>query len=230
MPRLWLCGVVLLAGCTSKDLAGDHKKTMRPPGDEGPHLAVPYFSDRRDQWGPAALAGVLSFWGHPATPGELRKEVHFPKQPGSVQLDLKYAARSRGLEVEMRHGGSLPRLKQELDHGRPVIVLLDIGAKWAPVRTFVVVTGYDRWLHGVYAHWGPKKDFFIGYRQFDEDWRRAGRWFLSIGPKEAEGEKPAEPPPLAGPARAAPAAPETKAFDKSEATTGPAWQDNTFLP
>lgn len=185
-----LSALTLLPGCTSRRLEGDHLRTMRPSGDEGPHLAVPYFSDRRDQWGPAGLAGILTFWGRPATPDELRREVRFPKQPGSVQLDLKDAARRRGLHAEMRRGGSLAWLKAQLDAGRPVLVLLDIGARWAPVRSFTVVTGYNSWLHGVYAHWGPKKDLFIAYRRFDEDWERAGRWFLAVGPAEPQGREP----------------------------------------
>jgi hypothetical protein len=200
-PRLTalLCGLALLAGCTSPRLEGDHDRTMRPPGDEGPHLAVPYFPDRRDQWGPASLAGVLSFWGKPTTPDDVRKEVHFPKQPGSVALDLKYAARKRGLEAEMRNGGSLKGLMGELDAGRPMMVLLDIGVRWAPVRAYVTVTGYNTWLHGVYAHWGPKKDFFLSYKQFDGEWKRAGRWFLHVAPQpepkpEPVGVTSAEPP------------------------------------
>jgi hypothetical protein len=210
-----LCVVAVLSGCTSPRLEGDHKRTMRPPGDEGPHLAVPYFADRRDQWGPASLAGILSFWGKRVTPDDVRKEVHFPKQPGSVQLDLKYAARKHGLEAQMRNGGSLPWLKQQLDAGRPVLVLLDIGAKWAPVRSFTVVTGYNHWLHGVYAHFGPKKDFFISYKQFDEDWKRAGRWFLLVGPKEEEKN---EPPAVA----AAPLPPEPVVCPPAEEKSKPA--------
>jgi hypothetical protein len=213
-----LCVVALLSGCTSKRLEGDHKRSMRPPGDEGPHLAVPYFADRRDQWGPASLAGILSFWGKRVTPDDVRKQVHFPKQPGSVQLDMKYAARSYGLEAEMRNGGSLPWLKAQLDAGRPVLVLLDIGAKWAPVRSFTVVTGYNQWLHGVYAHFGPKKDFFISYKQFDEDWKRAGRWFLSVGPKEEERREP----PAITQVSAAPQAPPAVVCPPEEKASMPA--------
>lgn len=189
----FLGGLVFLAGCAD-DLAGAHNRGRRPPGDEGPHLAVPFFPDRRDQWGPSALAGVLGFWGRPVTPEELRKEIHFPKQPRSVALDLKYAARARGLEAEMGTG-DLRLLKAELDAGRPVIVLLNIGARWAPVRSYQVVTGYNEWLGGVYVHFGPTKDFFISYSRFEKKWQNADRWFLRVSEKKPAAEP--EPAPLA---------------------------------
>lgn len=197
-PVIALLGVLtLLSGCM-----GDHKKTARPGGDEGPHLAVPFYADRRDQWGPAALASVLSYWNKPAAPAELRKEVHFPKQPGSLALDLKYAARARGLEAEMYTGGNLRMLKQDLDEGRPVIVLVNIGFGWLPVRSYMVVTGYNEWLRGVYAHFGPNKDFFLSYSQFEEDWKKAGGWFLRVSEKRPQPRTPPEP--VAAGYRAAP--------------------------
>jgi len=181
-------GFAVLAGC-----AGDHNKGMRPGGEEGPRLAVPYHSDRRDQWGPASLAGILNFWGHPATAESLRKEIYFPKQPGSVALDLKNAARARGLSAEMSTG-TMESLKKELDAGRPVIVLVNTGFKYTPISSYMVVSGYNDWLGGVYAHFGPNKDFFLKYRQFETDWKKAGRWILlvsNIKKPEAKAEAPA---------------------------------------
>src|SRR5207249_559104 len=88
---------------------------LRPrarPG-EGKHLTVPYVSDRRQQWGPAALADVLSFWGRETELKDLRREVRFTGRPEDVALDLKNAARVRGLEAEMVRG-DLTTVKQEL--------------------------------------------------------------------------------------------------------------------
>jgi len=186
-------GLVFLAGC-----AGHHNKGMRAGGEEGPRLAVPFFPDRRDQWGPASLAGILTFWGHPATPEDLRREIHFPKQRGSVALDLKNAARARGLSAEMSTG-TLQSLKRELDAGRPVIVLVNIGFRRIPVRSFMVVSGYNDWLGGVYAHFGPNKDFFLKYRQFEKDWKMADNWILLVADKKkpeatAQASETAPPP------------------------------------
>lgn len=199
--------LLLFSGC-----AGDHNKGMRPGGEEGARLSVPFFADRRDQWGPAALASVLTFWGKPAEPDALRREIYFPKQRKSVALDLKNAARARGLAAEMATGGDLKALKAELDAGRPVIVFIDTGFKPVPVRSFMVVSGYDDWLGGVYAHFGPNKDQFLKYARFDSDWARTDRWWLRIAKRDPEAVKQASeasaaPPVLPPPAECRPAAP-----------------------
>jgi len=174
MRSFGVLAVLLLAGC-----AGDHRTDARPGSQEGPHLNVPFFADRRDQWGPAALASVLGFWGRAASPGELRREIYFPKQRRSVALDLRNAARAHGLGAEMATG-TLDVLKRELDAGRPVIVMINTGFKLVPVRSYMVVTGYNDWLGGVYAHFGPNKDAFLPYRRFEKDWDMGGRWILLV--------------------------------------------------
>lgn len=177
-------GLVLLSGC-----AGDHRKDARPGGEEGPRLAVPFYPDRRDQWGPAALAGVLGYYGRPASPEDLRREIYFPKQRGSVALDLQNAARAHGLSARMSTG-TLRVLKRELDAGRPVIVLVNTGFRALPVRQFMVVTGYNDWLGGLYAHFGPNKDAFLKYSRFESDWEKAGHWVLLASDAKTAPPKP----------------------------------------
>lgn len=228
MHRLALA--LVLAGC-----AGHHNRGMRPGGAEGPRLAVPFYADRRDQWGPAALAGILGFWGRPATPEELRREIYFPKQRGSVALDLKNAALARGLEAKMSTG-TLESLKRELDAGRPVIVLVNIGLRRLPVRSFMVVSGYNDWLGGVYAHFGPNKDYFLKYARFENDWKMAGRWILLVSGKkqpEIKAELPAPvvlacPPPTAAPSP--PSAPSPRARWPRNPPGSPACADSAPLP
>jgi hypothetical protein len=169
-----LAVLALLAAC-----AAPHNTGARAGGKEGPRLSVPFFADRRDQWGPAALAGVLTFWGKPTEPEQLRREIYFPKQRGSTALDLRNAALARGLAAEMS-GGSLAVLRQELEAGRPVIVLVNDGVRLWPDEHFMVVTGYNDWLGGVYAHWGPHKDYFIRYRKFEKTWEKTGHWILFV--------------------------------------------------
>lgn len=195
-PRL-AAALFLLSGC-----AGHHRREARPGGDEGPRLTVPFFADRRDQWGPAALAGVLGYWRRPASPADLRREIHFPKQRGSTALDLRNAARARGLTAEMSTG-TLDSLKSELDAGRPVIVLVNTGFRLAPVRNFMVVTGYNEWLGGVYAHFGPNKDAFLKYSQFESDWQKGGRWVLLVSEPKAAPAEPVRVEPAPAPARTA---------------------------
>ena len=181
---------------------------LRPrvqPG-EGKHLTVPYVSDRRDEWGPAAMADVLSFWGRENELKNLRREVRFTGRPDDVALDLKNAALARGLKAEMVTG-DLTTVKQELDAGRPVLALVNIGFGWLPVRAYMVVVGYSDFRHCVYAHWGPNKDFYVSYRQFESDWGKAGGWLVRVsGTRTAAVQT--ESPPLAAAPRAAPVSPQ----------------------
>jgi ABC-type bacteriocin/lantibiotic exporter with double-glycine peptidase domain len=177
-----LAALALLAAC-----AAPHDTGPRMAGKEGPQLLVPFYADRRDQWGPAALASVLGFWGKPTEPEELRREIHFPKQRGSTALDLRNAAAKRGLEAEMS-GGSLAILRQELDAGRPVLVFVNNGVGIWPDEHFMVVTGYNDWLGGVYAHWGPHPYAFLRYKKFEKTWEKTGRWMLFISQPAAKAE------------------------------------------
>lgn len=198
--RLASAALLLLSGC-----AAPHDTGPRKGGKEGPQLTVPFFADRRDQWGPAALASVLSFWGRPTEPEELRREIHFPKQRGSTALDLRNAAAARGFSAEMSDG-SLAMLRQELDAGRPVLVFVNDGVRIWPDEHFMVVTGYNDWLGGVYAHWGPHKYRFLRYKKFDKTWEKTGRWLLVVSaPPEKPDAKP-DPKPQASAPLCVPAA------------------------
>jgi hypothetical protein len=182
---------------------------LRPrvqPG-EGKHLTVPYVSDRREEWGPAALADVLGFWGRDAELNKLRREIRFTGRAEDVALDLKNAALARGLKAEMVTG-DLTMVKQELDAGRPVLALVNIGFDWLPVRAYMVVVGYSDFRRCVYAHWGPNKDFFVSYRQFESDWEKAGGWLVRLSGTRPAAVPPESPTPAPAP-RAAPVNPQS---------------------
>lgn len=145
-------------------------------------LGVPFYPDKTDQCGPSALASVLAFWGRPAEPRELKREIYVAKLGGSLPMDLLIAARARGLAAEMS-SGSLSRLKEDLDAGRPVVAFVNLGWRFLPIGHFMVVTGYDEERRGVYAHSGLKKDAFLSYGKFMKQWDRTGRWALVVAPK-----------------------------------------------
>lgn len=157
----------------------------RPLPEKETRLKVPYFSDRREQWGPAAVADVLSFWGRPAELRTLRRGVGFTRKPEEVALDLETAGRAQGFKAELAKA-DLAAIKREIDAGRPVIALVNVGFRWIPVRTYVVVTGYSDHRRCIYAHWGPNKDFFVSYRQFEADWRKSGNWLLRVSGTKPE--------------------------------------------
>lgn len=147
-------------------------------------LGVPFYPDKTDQCGPSALASVLAFWGRPAEPAELKREIYLDKLGGSLPLDLALAARRRGLAAEMT-SGTLEGLKTQLDGGRPVIAFVNLGWSFLPIGHFLVVTGYDEEKRGFYAHSGTEKDSFVPYGRFRRQWERAGRWALIVAGKES---------------------------------------------
>lgn len=151
----------------------------RPAGAAA--LDVPVFPDGGGQCGPAALAGVLRFWGGRADPRELRGEVYRGSLNGSLSVDLILAAQARGMTAEILEGG-LPRVKKELAAGRPVIAFVNRGFRLLPIGHYLVLTGYDDRRGGFYANSGSRKDAFFGYETFSRQWERTGQWALLITP------------------------------------------------
>jgi len=167
MRRFLACaGLALMTGCAQRRAASAY-----------PRLEVPFFSDGADQCGPAVLASVLRYWGRPAEPADLRRELYQAKLKGTLSLDLLLAARAHGLEAEMSKG-TLALVKAEIDSGRPVIAFVNLGFSFLPIGHFLVVTGYDDERGGLFAHSGKKRDEFVSYARFQQAWERTGRWTL----------------------------------------------------
>ena len=171
MRRSLACaGIVFFMGCA-------HSRRAAPASGGAPRLQVPFFPDGGDQCGPTALASVLGYWGVPAEPAALRREIYLPSLRGALPLDLLLAARARGLKAEMSNGGR-DELRGQIDAGRPVIAFVNLGFRFLPIGHFLVVTGYDE--RGIYAHSGRRKNAFVGWSKFEGMWEKTGRWTLVI--------------------------------------------------
>ena len=140
-------------------------------------LKVPFFPDKTDQCGPATLAGVLTFWGKPVQPAELRQEMYLKKLHGTLPMDLVLTAKTHGLQTEMVRG-DLDTLRTELKAGRPVVVMLNNGFSAVPVDHFVIVTGVDDEKKGVLAHSAGKANQFIPFKKFMKVWEKTDYWTL----------------------------------------------------
>ena len=166
---------LLLAGCAGV-----------PPAPRGPDVelaAVPFFPQQRYQCGPAALATVLRHAGRPVTPGALVSEVWLPGRRGSLQLELVAAVRSRGL-VPYRPPPRLDALLAELRAGRPVLVLLNLGLRAAPVWHYAVVVGYRTAPPRLILRSGTTRRRAVPLRRFRRQWGLAGRWALVVLPPD----------------------------------------------
>ncbi len=194
---LWACLWGGLSGCAG--LLDAVPADSRPAGDlefaQGPagrsqaphHIPVPFFPDDKDQCGPATLASVLTFWGVPTDPQDLRKEVYRPRLGGTLPMDLLLAAQTRGLDAAIYAGG-LDDLKAELAAGHPLVAFLNLGSSLFPQGHYVVVTGYDDRRRGVYIHSGPLRDDFVSYERFLRSWEKTGRLTLLVLPGENHGK------------------------------------------
>jgi ABC-type bacteriocin/lantibiotic exporter with double-glycine peptidase domain len=154
-------------------------------------LQVPFFADHSDQCGPSVVASVLSFWGTPSTPSELKHEVYVDHLKGSLSIDLLLAAQKRGFKAHL-YAGSLEDVKSELDKGHPVIAFLNRGFDFLPIGHYVVINGYDETRHGLYIHSGMKKNAFITYRRFAGFWNKTERSTLLILPPADDKNSPHE--------------------------------------
>ena len=146
-------------------------------------LDVPFFSDDTDQCGPAALASVLTFWGVPTDPTQVRNDVYTARLRGSLPIDLIVSAQAHGLTADA-YQGSLENVESELSAGRPLIAFLDLGFFVFKQGHYVVVTGYDTRREGLYVHSGTRRNLFVPYTEFLNKWDKAGRWTLRLLPKE----------------------------------------------
>ena len=148
------------------------------------HLTVPFFADKSDQCGPAALASVLVYWGSNAPPEALRGEIYLRSIRGSLGLDLLMAAEKRGYEATS-YRGSIPKVIEEIDAGHPMIALLDTGSWIFSQGHFVVITGYDLSRGGIHVHSGATSDQFVPFDAFLDAWKTTGYWTLRIVPNVA---------------------------------------------
>ncbi len=168
----------LFIGCS---LSRDSRRPARLDQERQALLEVPFFPNDADQCGPSALASVLGYWGKPASPDSLRRELYRAQLKGSLTVDLLLSAQSRGLSAEMANA-SLAGVKKELDEGRPVIAFVNTGYRFYPVGHYLVITGYDDRGRRIFAHSGMKRDQPLSYGKFDKQWEKTERWALMIRP------------------------------------------------
>ncbi len=172
-------GFLVLAGLLTGCASAAGPTTAPPPG--AVRLDVPLFADRTDQCGPAALAGVLRFWGKEVVMAALKQEVYRASLKGSIGVDLLLAAQARGMSAQILEGG-LAQAKRELDAGHPLVAFLNQGPSFLPVGHYLVVTGYDAARRVVYVNSGARKNVLMSEASFDRQWERTGRWALLMLP------------------------------------------------
>ncbi len=180
------CGfflLLLIAGCAAlaggcagtsfEELRQDSRSVLRLV------LGVPFIAQSEKDCGPAALAGVLRFFGQDGNVEQITSGVYSPALGGTLPMDLVRYVRELGFRAESR-SGSMDQIKAEVNQGRPVITLLDLG--FGPYRQphYVTVIGYEEFRAVVIMHDGAEPNRVMSFASFDNAWNRAGRWMLVV--------------------------------------------------
>ena len=143
---------------------------------------VPFFPQKRYYCGPASLAGVMNFYGVSVTEEEIAKEVYNTKLSGTLSMDILIYARTKGFDA-FYYKGNLEDIKKYISVGKPVILFLDLGYFFYPVRHYIVATGYNDEMGYLIAHSGMEKDKIFSYKKIQSAWEKTGFGTILISPK-----------------------------------------------
>ena len=176
---LFLLGVIVLAGgCGGKSF-----ETIRPGIEARGHYieGVPFVKQTEYDCGPAALAGILAFYGRPVNLETITAIIYLPKLRGTLPMDLERFAKDFGLTTASS-AGTVDTLKEAIRSNIPVICLLDLG--FGPYRQphYVTVIGFDDGNGLFIMHDGVTPNRTMAYKAFEKKWVRAGRWMIMIRP------------------------------------------------
>ncbi len=165
-------------GCAGKDFSA-----VRPGIETRGHFIenVPFYRQGDSDCGPAALAGVLAFWGRPVSMEEITANIYLPQLKGTLPMDMERFARESGLKTDST-AGTLDRLKALIRTGTPIICLIDLGFSFYKQPHYVTVVGFDDVNAVVIMHDGLEQNRLMTYETFDRAWARAGRWMINIEP------------------------------------------------
>ena len=174
---LGLCGCVSLP---QSEALQAHAPAGLPPRVE--IAGVPFFPPDDFLCGPAALAMVFSPAGVRTDVEALEPLVYLPGRHGSLQAEMLGATRRSGL-LAYTPAPRMADLLRELAAGTPVVVLLNLSLRFAPIWHYAVVLGYDleRQVFVVRSGAREREEWNFGFLEFL--WRDSGYWsMLALAP------------------------------------------------
>lgn len=151
------------------------------PGNVPPVAEIakaPFYGQRTDQCGPAALAMVLTASGVKIRPDALVSEVYTPGRKGSLTVGLITATRRHD-----RLAYLVPDMRvmfREVAAGHPVAVLQNLALPWVPQWHYAVVVGYDLDRDTVTLNSGNTRRLKMTMETFERTWARGNYWALLV--------------------------------------------------
>jgi ABC-type bacteriocin/lantibiotic exporter with double-glycine peptidase domain len=141
---------------------------------------VPFYPQETYQCGPAALAGVLNYWGIDVTPQEIAEEIFSESARGTLNIDMVLYAQSKGLRARYYRGG-IEDIQRRISDGFPIIALVDFGFMAYQQNHFMVVIGFNE--YGVVVNSGKYQGRLLSWRDFEKAWQKTLFWTLFITPE-----------------------------------------------
>jgi len=142
-------------------------------------LNVPFIAQKPNYCGPAALAMLANYYGHPVTQDEIASAIYLPDIGGTLTSELTDYARRFHLWVRQYHG-SFDDLREKLSAGAPLLVLGRFGEQ----PHYFLVLGVDNFRQIVTVHSDARSHFEMRLEDFQRHWDRAGNWTLLVCPPE----------------------------------------------
>jgi tetratricopeptide (TPR) repeat protein len=146
-------------------------------GDEV--LNVPFIAQKPNYCGPAALAMLANYHGHPVSQDEIAGAIYLPDIGGTLTSELGDYARRFHLWVR-QYRGSLDDVHEKLAAGVPLLVLGKFGGQ----THYFIVLGWDGFRQVVTVHSDTRSRYEMRVEDFQRRWDRAGHWTLLVCPPE----------------------------------------------
>lgn len=174
----------LLGGCIS--LPQSEALNARPPAGLPLRVEltqVPFHAQSDFLCGPASLAMVFNAAGVSATVESVTPMVYLPGRHGSLQAEMLGATRRSGL-VAYTPAPQLEAVLREVAGGTPVVVLLNLTLRIAPVWHYAVIVGYDLETRKVIVRSGnnERAGWSFGYLEFY--WQDSDYWSMLALPPD----------------------------------------------
>ena len=142
-------------------------------------LNVPFIAQKPNYCGPAALAMLANYYGHPVSQDEIASAIYLPDIGGTLTSELSDYARHFNLWVR-QYRGSTDDLRQKLSAGVPLLVLGKFGGQ----PHYFVVLGWDSFRQIVTVHSDARPRLEMRLEDFQRYWDHAGNWTMLVCPPE----------------------------------------------
>ena len=146
---------------------------------------VPFYPQEDFFCGPASLSSILNFYGLMTNQEEIAKVIYVSKLKGSLTIDLLNYAKKSGFNAQF-YKGSIEDLKQNIKARRPLILFLNLGFDFFPVRHYLVVVGIDDGEEKVITYSGRERNKVYSFETLLKAWKRTGYGTLKVLPKDLD--------------------------------------------